>query len=72
MPTTFVSSKSVTHRIPKITLPGPCYIHYRAGRANISRDAYPDLDTFWQDLVCAYTEEMRSLAGAGWHLSADR
>ncbi len=57
--------KSVTHRIPKITLPGPCYIHYRAGRANISRDAYPDLDTFWQDLVCAYTEEMRSLAGAG-------
>src|SRR5258708_18502596 len=57
--------KSVTTRTPKITLPGPCYIHYRAGRANISREAYPDLDTFWSDLVAAYIQEMRSLAEAG-------
>jgi 5-methyltetrahydropteroyltriglutamate--homocysteine methyltransferase len=57
--------KSLTDRVPKITLPGPCYIHYRAGRANISRDAYPDLDAFWSDLVQAYTQEMRALADAG-------
>jgi len=61
--------KSLTDRTPnltpKITLPGPCYIHYRAGRANISREAYPDLDAFWSDLVTAYHEEMRSLAEAG-------
>jgi 5-methyltetrahydropteroyltriglutamate--homocysteine methyltransferase len=57
--------KSVTTRTPKITLPGPCYIHYRAGRANISRDAYPDLDAFWSDLVQAYAREMRALADAG-------
>jgi 5-methyltetrahydropteroyltriglutamate--homocysteine methyltransferase len=57
--------KSLTSRTPKITLPGPCYIHYRAGRANISRTAYPDLDTFWSDLVRAYTQEMQSLADAG-------
>src|SRR5215468_12280216 len=57
--------KSVTRRTPKITLPGPCYIHYRAGRANISRDVYPDLDAFWSDLVEAYVQEMRSLADAG-------
>jgi 5-methyltetrahydropteroyltriglutamate--homocysteine methyltransferase len=57
--------KSLTDRTPKITLPGPCYIHYRAGRDNISRDAYPDLDLFWSDLVAAYHEEMRSLAEAG-------
>jgi methionine synthase II (cobalamin-independent) len=61
--------KSLTDRTPaltpKITLPGPCYIHYRAGRANISREAYPDLDAFWSDLVAAYTQEMRSLAEAG-------
>jgi methionine synthase II (cobalamin-independent) len=57
--------KSLTDRVPKITLPGPCYIHYRAGRANISRDAYPDLDAFWSDLVQAYHKEMRSLADAG-------
>jgi 5-methyltetrahydropteroyltriglutamate--homocysteine methyltransferase len=57
--------KSLTTRTPKITLPGPCYIHYRAGRAHISRDVYPDLDAFWSDLVEAYTQEMRSLAEAG-------
>ena len=57
--------KSLTTRTPKITLPGPCYIHYRAGRANISRDVYPDLEAFWSDLVEAYIQEMRSLADAG-------
>lgn len=57
--------KSQTTRTGKITLPGPCYIHYRAGRANISRDVYPDLDAFWSDLVTAYHQEMRSLADAG-------
>jgi 5-methyltetrahydropteroyltriglutamate--homocysteine methyltransferase len=61
--------KSLTDRAPtltpKITLPGPCYIHYRAGRANISHEAYPDLDAFWSDLAAAYTQEMRSLADAG-------
>src|SRR5262245_15943027 len=57
--------KSATRRTPKITLPGPCYIHYRAGRRNISREVYPDLDTFWADLVEAYHREMQSLAEAG-------
>ncbi len=57
--------KSLTRRTPKITLPGPCYIHYRAGRQNISRDVYRDLDTFWSDLIEAYHREMRSLADAG-------
>jgi 5-methyltetrahydropteroyltriglutamate--homocysteine methyltransferase len=57
--------RSVTRRTAKVTLPGPCYIHYRAGRDNISRDVYPDLDAFWSDLVKAYHQEMRSLANAG-------
>jgi 5-methyltetrahydropteroyltriglutamate--homocysteine methyltransferase len=57
--------KSLTSCTPKVTLPGPCYIHYRAGRRNISRDVYPDLDAFWSDLVEAYHREMRSLAEAG-------
>ncbi len=57
--------KSLTSRTPKVTLPGPAYIHYRAGRANISRDAYPDLDGFWADLIAAYHQELRSLRDAG-------
>ena len=51
--------------IPKVTLPGPCYIHFRAGRENISRQIYPKLDGFWQDLISAYVKEINSLYKAG-------
>ena len=51
--------------VAKMTLPGPAYIHFRAGRDNISRDVYPDLDGFWQDLVDAYHKEIAALAAAG-------
>jgi 5-methyltetrahydropteroyltriglutamate--homocysteine methyltransferase len=49
----------------KITLPSPTIIHFRAGRANISHDAYPDLDLFWEDIVDAFQRELRALADAG-------
>jgi 5-methyltetrahydropteroyltriglutamate--homocysteine methyltransferase len=51
--------------LPKVTLPGPAYIHYRAGRDNISKDVYPNLDDFWSDLVEAYRQEINALAVAG-------
>ena len=51
--------------VPKITLPGPCYIHFRSGRDNINRDVYPGLDEFWQDLVDAYVKEITALYDAG-------
>ncbi len=50
---------------PKVTLPGPCYIHFRSGRDNISTDVYPDLDEFWQDLIEAYLKEIGALYAAG-------
>ncbi len=56
---------TVKTAMPKITLPGPCYIHYRSGRANISKDVYPNLDAFWSDLAAAYHAEMRDLYDAG-------
>lgn len=61
----FAYLKSLTSRTPKVTIPGPAYVHYRAGRANISSDIYPDLDNFWSDMVSAYHQEMRALADAG-------
>ena len=56
---------SVTPRTAKFTLPGPGYIHYRAGRANISTSVYPRLDAFWADLTAAYHAELRALFDAG-------
>ena len=55
----------VTTAMPKITLPGPCYIHYRSGRDNISRDVYPNLADFWSDLAAAYHAELAALHAAG-------
>ena len=60
----FIASVSATG-VPKITLPGPCYIHFRSGRDNIGRDVYPDLDIFWQDLISAYEQEIQALYDAG-------
>ncbi|HZO82411.1 MAG TPA: 5-methyltetrahydropteroyltriglutamate--homocysteine S-methyltransferase [Candidatus Binataceae bacterium] len=57
--------RSLTTRTPKITIPSPTILHLRAGRAHISRTAYPDLDLFWEDIVDAFHKELRALADAG-------
>jgi 5-methyltetrahydropteroyltriglutamate--homocysteine methyltransferase len=51
---------------PKITLPGPCALHFRGGETEIRRHgAYSDLEDFWSDIEEAYTSELESLAQAG-------
>ena len=61
----FAFLKSVTTRTPKVTIPSPTMLHFRGGRSAISRDAYPDLDAFYDDVATAYRAELRSLAEAG-------
>ena len=56
---------SITDRAAKMTLAGPCFLHFAAGRKNISREVYPTLDSFWADIVTAYDEELRKLHAAG-------
>ncbi|MCG3189997.1 MAG: 5-methyltetrahydropteroyltriglutamate--homocysteine methyltransferase [Burkholderiaceae bacterium] len=51
---------------PKVTIPSPTMLHFRGGRAGISKDAYPELDpVFYDDVARAYGDELRSLADAG-------
>jgi 5-methyltetrahydropteroyltriglutamate--homocysteine methyltransferase len=57
--------RGLTSRTPKITIPSPTILHLRAGRSHISRDAYPDLDLFWEDIVDAFRKELNALAQAG-------
>jgi len=57
--------RSVATRTPKVTIPSPTMLHFRGGRGAISRDAYPDLDAFYDDVAAAYRDELRSLAEAG-------
>jgi len=51
---------------PKVTIPSPTMLHFRGGRAGISKTAYPELDpAFYDDVAKAYGEELQSLADAG-------
>jgi 5-methyltetrahydropteroyltriglutamate--homocysteine methyltransferase len=51
---------------PKVTIPSPTMLHFRGGRAGISKEAYPELDpAFYDDVAKAYGDELRSLAAAG-------
>ena len=61
----FTFLRSLTSRTPKITIPSPTILHLRAGREHISRDAYPDLDLFWEDIVDAFRRELSALHQAG-------
>lgn len=61
----FLYLRSVTGRTPKVTIPSPTMLHFRGGREAISRQAYPDLEEFYQDVADAYAAELRSLAAAG-------
>lgn len=52
--------------MPKVTIPSPTMLHFRGGRAGISKEAYPELDpVFYDDVAKAYGEELQSLANAG-------
>jgi 5-methyltetrahydropteroyltriglutamate--homocysteine methyltransferase len=51
---------------PKVSIPSPTMLHFRGGRAGISREAYPELEPdFYEDVARAYGEELRSLYEAG-------
>ena len=57
--------KSATRRTAKVTLPSPTMLHFRGGRDAISKDAYPELEAFFDDVAAAYRAEIKLLAAAG-------
>ena len=62
----YLKSQVSARNTPKVTIPSPTMLHFRGGRAGISRQHYPELDPeFYQDVANAYGDELRSLAAAG-------
>jgi 5-methyltetrahydropteroyltriglutamate--homocysteine methyltransferase len=57
--------KARTKAVPKMTIPSPSVLHYRGGRAAISKQAYPDLALFFDDLAKAYRKAVRAFYDAG-------
>ena len=54
-----------TGALPKITIPGPCALHFRGGDAAVLAHAYRDVDAFWSDTVEAFRKELAALYEAG-------
>ena len=61
----FAFLRARTKALPKITIPGPCALHFRGGDAAVTAHAYRDVDEFWDDIVSAFQSELRSLGEAG-------
>ena len=61
-----VSALGTPGLVPKVTIPSPTMLHFRGGRAGISRHSYPELEpAFYEDVARAYGEELKSLYDAG-------
>ncbi|HWU02098.1 MAG TPA: 5-methyltetrahydropteroyltriglutamate--homocysteine S-methyltransferase [Novosphingobium sp.] len=54
-----------TTGVPKVTIPSPTMLHFRAGREGISEAIYPDMAEFFADVASAYRAEVADLADAG-------
>jgi 5-methyltetrahydropteroyltriglutamate--homocysteine methyltransferase len=54
-----------TSLLPKLTIPGPCVLHFRGGDAAILSGAYRDVEQFWDDIVDAFVDELEALARDG-------
>jgi methionine synthase II (cobalamin-independent) len=61
----FVRLKALAKAMPKITIPGPCALHFRCGDAGVTATAYADVEAFWNDIVEAFRRELQALAAAG-------
>ena len=62
----YLKSQVAPGMTPKVTIPSPTMLHFRGGRAGISKEAYPELEpAFYDDVAKAYGEELQSLADAG-------
>jgi 5-methyltetrahydropteroyltriglutamate--homocysteine methyltransferase len=62
----YLKSQVAPDCTPKVTIPSPTMLHFRGGRAGISKQAYPELEpAFYEDVAQAYGDELLSLFDAG-------
>jgi 5-methyltetrahydropteroyltriglutamate--homocysteine methyltransferase len=62
----YLKSQIAPGMTPKVTIPSPTMLHFRGGRAGISKEAYPELEpAFYDDVARAYGDELQSLYDAG-------
>jgi methionine synthase II (cobalamin-independent) len=53
------------HVTAKMTIPSPAVLHFRGGRKSISKQVYPELDAFYEDLGKTYRKAVKAFYDAG-------
>jgi 5-methyltetrahydropteroyltriglutamate--homocysteine methyltransferase len=48
-----------------MTIPSPAVLHFRGGRKAISKEVYPDLEVFFEDLAKTYRKAVKAFYDAG-------
>jgi len=62
----YLQSQVSAGHTPKVCIPSPTMLHFRGGRAGISKAHYPQLDPdFYDDVARAFGDELDSLFAAG-------
>jgi 5-methyltetrahydropteroyltriglutamate--homocysteine methyltransferase len=61
----FRFAKEHTRVTPKMTIPAPNMLHFRPGRRSISKQVYPDLEPFFEDVANASRKALRAFYDAG-------
>ena len=57
--------KANTRVTPKMTIPSPSVLHFRGGRNSISKEAYPDLGAYFEDLGKTWAKAVKAFYDAG-------
>jgi 5-methyltetrahydropteroyltriglutamate--homocysteine methyltransferase len=55
----------IAHVTAKMTIPSPAVLHFRGGRKLISKEVYPDLESFYADLGKTYRKAVKAFYDAG-------
>src|SRR5580698_9645291 len=53
------------HVTAKMTIPSPAVLHFRGGRRSISKEVYPDIEVFFEDLAKTYRKAVKAFYDAG-------
>ena len=57
--------KANTKITPKMTIPSPSVMHFRGGRNAISKEAYPEMGAYFDDLAKLYGKAIKAFYDAG-------
>jgi 5-methyltetrahydropteroyltriglutamate--homocysteine methyltransferase len=57
--------RSVATGRVKVTMPTPSHMHFGQFKDAIDRKIYPDVETYWDDMIAVFQQEIKELYAAG-------